>query len=94
MRIVLDGVIRMEFAPHRRIGRSYVRMRVIFLGHPEPEDQVEKTVPDYESVGACWLSYDELKGVRLRGSEPLVFFKHVLAGKHVSPMSVLRDREG
>mmetsp|Transcript_42839 Transcript_42839/g.79400 ORF Transcript_42839/g.79400 Transcript_42839/m.79400 type:complete len:394 (+) Transcript_42839:648-1829(+) len=36
-----------------------------------------KTLPDYESTGACWVSLDELPLLRLRGHEPARLFPYV-----------------
>ena len=44
-------------------GRGHVRMRVIFLAHPVHEGQPMKTEPDYESLGACWVSAEVCLGL-------------------------------
>ena len=46
---------------------------------------------DYESTGACWVDLATIVGgdLRLRGSEPVTWCKHVAEGGHVSPMSLL-----
>ena len=86
----LDGILSVEFTPSRG-GRGHVRMRVIFLAHPVHEGQPMKTEPDYESLGACWVSAEEVKTLELRGSEPLVWFNAVAAGAEVHSMSLLTD---
>jgi len=40
--------------------------RVIFLGEPIEGDAYPKTIPDFESVGACWVSIKEIQSGRLK----------------------------
>ena len=50
-------------------------MRVIFCAEPADEaDCFPKTLPDYESVGACWVPLDVIVSGTLpvRGLEPTV----------------------
>jgi hypothetical protein len=39
-----------------------------------------KTVPDWESAGACWVSVEQLEGLALRSSEPQQLLPAVAAG--------------
>lgn len=84
----LTGVLRVECSPPRAGGR-YMRMRYIFYGEPVDEAQPPKTFPDYESVGACWVSADEIATLKLRGSEPLEWFEYVARGGAIHPLSLL-----
>ena len=36
--------------------QGYVRMRVVFFARPRDPRQLPKSVPDYESAGAAWVS--------------------------------------
>lgn len=66
--IELKGILAMEQSAHKK----YSRQRVIFYAEPKNPAQPPKTIPDFESAGACWCTKEEIwKGLRLRGSEPL-----------------------
>ncbi len=69
-----------------------MRLRVIFLAEPVTPNQLPKSIPDYESVGAAWVPFEEMQALRLRGSEPLTFCGHVFEGKEIYPLSLLDDR--
>lgn len=67
-------------------------MRVIFYGRPRIEEQLPKSIPDYESAGAVWASADEVmphKGLRLRGREPQEWFSYVDRGGAIYPLTLL-----
>jgi hypothetical protein len=66
-------------------------MRVIFLAEPLDDSQLPKSVPDYESVGASYVTIDELKKIKLRGDEPLIWFSYVENGGLINPLSILTD---
>lgn len=70
--IELTGVLRVEYSSQKGSPESdgHARLRVIFLAKPVSDSAVCKTLPDYESVGAAWVSVAELSHVILRGSEP------------------------
>lgn len=96
--IELTGILRLEYSPHSDgKGRSYVRMRVIFLGQPLRNNpmQLAKSIPDYESCGGVWVSPAEMelgkknKSMRFRGSEPLQWIPYVEQGGSVCPMTLL-----
>lgn len=73
-------------------GRGVTRMTCIFYAEPIAEPaQHGKTLPDYESVGACWVALDELPGLALRGSEPRKWFRYVAEGGDIYPMKLLRE---
>lgn len=76
----------------RRADAPYVRMRVIFYGRPRNEDQLPKSIPDYESVGAVWASANDVapeSGLPLRGREPQQWFAYVAQGGTIHPLSLL-----
>lgn len=81
--INITGVLTFQYKSHK-----YARLRVIFYAEPVDEDQKPKSLPDYESVGASYVSFEELNGIRLRGSEPLIWFKYVVEGKPIFPTTV------
>jgi hypothetical protein len=48
--IELKGILGIDYEPHS----DYVRMRVVFYAEPKDFDQLPKSIPDFESAGACW----------------------------------------
>ena len=83
--IRLVGVVRVEHSPRR----EGARMRVVFLAEPV-DDSPPKDTPDDESLGAEWVSLEELGNLPLRGGEVRELIEHVAAGGAVYPMSVLQ----
>lgn len=77
--VELRGVLGIEYNPIGRSNRTLnelVRMRVIFYAEPTAIGlhQLPKSVPDFESAGACWCSYEDIhNGLKLRGSEPIIW---------------------
>lgn len=80
----LDGVLRVEHSP----GESSARIRVIFLGSPL-DDTAPKAVPDDESLGAAYLTLDEIRERPLRGAELRVLLETVADGCQVFPLDLL-----
>lgn len=81
--------MRVELSPRK----DYVRLRVIFYAEPSNNTQRPKSIPDYESVGATWISAEEIKHSHLRGSEPLKWSEYLEAGGIVYPLSILVGNE-
>jgi phosphatase NudJ len=81
----LTGVLRVEHSP----GHDFTsRCRVFFTASPE-DDRPPRTTPDAESLGAAWVSLDELDRYPLRGDEVRSIFRYLDAGGAVYPLSVL-----
>jgi len=83
--IAIDGVLRVEHTPHPD---GTARSRVIFLAHPV-DDRPPKSEPDRESLGARWVTLEELDQLDLRGDEVRDLFSRVASGAPVYPLSVL-----
>ncbi|ETO11906.1 hypothetical protein RFI_25471 [Reticulomyxa filosa] len=93
----------------QQMEKRYNRVRVIFYAEPfqnskqntnEAESKIDndivrapKSIPNYESIGACWISIEELNSgkVQLRGKEPLKWFNYVNEGKHIFDLDVLES---
>lgn len=84
--IRLDGVLRVEHTPGHA-GRD-ARVRVLFLGTPI-DDTPPKTTADDESLGAAYLTLDELRALPLRGAELLALLESVALGRPVYPLELL-----
>src|SRR5262245_4444954 len=85
--IRLDGILRIEHSPG-----DGVRFRVLFVGSPI-DDTPPKTTADDESLGAAWLTLDEIRKLHLRGSELGGLLESVAAGRQVFPLELLGGRE-
>ena len=81
--IQLDGILRVEHTPG-----DGVRMRVLFTGSPLDDTQ-PKTMADDESLGAAWLTLDEIRKVPLRGAELCALLESIAQGRQVFPLSLL-----
>ena len=92
--VTLQGILRIENEMTRVGGRQ----RVIFYAEPSPSEpeQQPKHVPDNESLGAAWLSVQELEVKReiapadggLRGTELLHWAKYIENGGKIYPLDV------
>lgn len=79
--VVLEGLLRLEHSPGR--------LRAVFLARPAVADAPLKSVADEHSLGARWVTRNELDKLALRGDEVRSMFEYVALGGHVSPMSTL-----
>ena len=74
----------------------YRRTCVVFTAEPADRgDCTPKTTPDFESVGACWATADDIlanSSIRWRGDDPQRAIRHLLAGKPIVPLSFLSER--
>lgn len=80
------GVVRIEHSPALRAAR----LRVVFLAEPA-DDTPPKSQPDDESLGAAWVSLEELDGLPLRGDEVRELLAYVANGGEVFPLNVLQS---
>ena len=86
--IRVDGILRIEHA----VQPDGTRMRVLFTGSPI-DDTPPKTVADEESLGAAWLTLEEIRGLKLRGGELGILLESVAAGRLVFPLELLGTSE-
>ncbi len=86
--IRVDGILRVEHSPREET----VRMRVLFTGTPL-DDTPPKTTPDDESLGAAWLTLDEIRKLKLRGAELGALLEDIEAGRQVFPLALLGNSE-
>ncbi len=85
IRITIEGVLRIQHTP---MGDGSARVRFILLARPE-DDAPPKSEPDDESLGAAWMTLDEVKNVALRGSEVLQLFQSATDGAPVYPLGLV-----
>ncbi len=86
--IRIDGVLRIEHVP----AEGTARMRVLFAGTPI-DDTAPKTTADEESLGAAWLTIDEIRKRPLRGAELRALLESVESGRQIFPLELLGQRE-
>ena len=81
--IHLDGVLRVE---HDTTGTG-ARVRVIYVASPS-DDTPPKQVPDDESLGAAWLTLDEIRALKLRGADLRGLLEMIAGGCPVYPLEL------
>ena len=84
----IDGILRIEHAA----ADNTARVRVLFVGTPL-DDTEPKTFADEESLGAAWLTIDEVRTRKLRGAELRALLESVENGRQVFPLELLGQRE-
>jgi 8-oxo-dGTP pyrophosphatase MutT (NUDIX family) len=84
IRVALDGVVRVEHTA----SPSGARVRVVFTATPV-DDAPPKAVADDESLGAAWLTLDEIRARAARGKELVDLLAAIAAGAAVYPLDVL-----
>lgn len=82
--VTVEGILRLEHSP----SSSGARVRVIFVGTPR-DDTPAKTESDDESLGAAWLTIDEIARLPLRGSDLRGLLEAVSRGRQVFPLDLL-----
>ena len=87
--IVVEGVLRFEHTPFSEGG---TRVRAILVARPA-DDTPPKSTPDDESLGAAWVTLEELEQLPLRGEDASEIFHYLAQGGQVYPLSALA-REG
>lgn len=96
--IDLKGILSVEYNPigkDRQQDQYLVRLRVIYYAEPSclGLTQLPKSVPDFESVGACWCSAEEVcSKIKLRGGEPKRWVKYLAEGGAIYPLTLLEER--
>lgn len=86
--IRIDGILRIEHVP----SAAGVRMRVLFTG-TSIDDTEPKTTADEESLGAAWMTLEQIRGTKLRGAELHALLESVEAGRQVFPLDLLGNSE-
>jgi phosphatase NudJ len=84
----LIGLLRIEHTVRRRSAR----LRVFFLAEPRGDTRTKQEA-DRESLGAAWVSVEELSRYRLRGPEVAEMIRYVADGGMAYPLEILQ-REG
>jgi phosphatase NudJ len=85
--IRIDGVLRVEHSPGPDGSRD-TRVRVLFTGSPL-DDTEPKTTADDESLGAAYLTLEEIRARPLRGADLGALLESVARGRQVFPLELL-----
>ncbi len=85
--VALEGIIRVE---HSARPRGDARVRVVFVARPV-DDAPLKTFADEHSMGARWVTRDELERLPTRGPEVARLLAYVERGGPIYPLSILAD---
>ena len=64
-------------------------MRAIFIAHPKG-DPTPKTIPDDDSLGAAWVSLEDLSQYALRGDEVREVLEYVAGGGLAFPTNLIQ----
>ncbi len=80
----VDGLLRVEHTA----SAETARVRLIFTGTPI-DDTAPRTTADAESLGAAYLTLDEIRARPLRGGELASLLQSVADGAQVFPLSIL-----
>ena len=83
--VAIEGIIRVEHSPSYD-GSS--RVRLIFVARPM-DDTSPKSQPDEESLGAAWVTLEEMKSLALRGEEVYQVCEYVSKGGTIYPLDLL-----
>ena len=83
--VVIEGVLRIEHSPRPE---GTARVRVILVARPE-DDTPPRATPNDETLGARWVTLEELEQLPLRGADVKEIFEHVAAGAPVYPLSLI-----
>ena len=80
--IIVKGILTVEFT------HSNGTFNIIYYAEPKDQEQKPKSIPDFESVGACYVEYEQIKKIKLRAPEPLQWIPYLVEGGEIYPLSV------
>jgi phosphatase NudJ len=86
--IRIEGVLRVEHTPGRGGAGADTRVRVLFVGAPI-DDTPPKSTADDESLGAAYLTLEEIRSRPLRGADLGALLESVSRGRQVFPLELL-----
>lgn len=89
IRIRVTGLLRFE---HSVLPDGHARVRAVVVGHPL-DDTAPKAEPDEHTLRAAFVTLDEVRALKLRGSEVYDLLAAVDAGSPVYPLSVLAHED-
>lgn len=83
--VIIEGIIRIEYTPVDGIS---ARVRVFFVARPK-DNTSPKTIADEESLGAAWLTLEEIENLPLRGQDVREICHYVAGGGIIYPLELV-----
>lgn len=83
--VSVEGILHIFHTP---MFDGSARVRFIVVASPEDDTQ-PKSEPDEESLGAAWLTLEEIQQIPLRGNDVLKILTSVFEGTPVYPLSLI-----
>lgn len=81
----IEGILHIHHTP---MFDGSARVRFIVIASPE-DDTLPKSEPDEESLGAAWLTLEEMQEIPLRGNDVIKLLSSVAQGVPVYPLSLI-----
>mgnify|MGYP000152052897 CR=1 FL=1 len=81
----IEGIYQIQHTP---MFDGSTRVRVILTARPQ-DDTPPKSIPDDESLGAAWMTLEEMKNVELRGGEVIKLCASVANGAPIYPLELI-----
>ena len=83
--VTIEGILKIQHTP---MFDGTTRVRVFMIAHPQ-DDTPPKSVPDEESLGAAWMTLEEMQQIPLRGEEVLQIFEYVANDAPIYPLDLI-----
>ena len=83
--VTIEGILKIQHTP---MFDGATRVRVFMIAHPQ-DDTPPKSVPDEESLGAAWMTLEEMQQIPLRGEEVLQIFEYVANDAPIYPLGLI-----
>lgn len=83
--VAVEGILHIFHTP---MFDGSARVRFIVTARPK-DDAPPKSEPDEESLGAAWLTLEEIQQIPLRGNDVLQILTSVVEGMPVYPLSLI-----
>jgi phosphatase NudJ len=83
--VVVEGILQIQHTP---MLDGSARVRFIVMARPA-DDTPPKSEPDEESLGAAWMTLEEIQKIPLRGEEVLELFESAAKSAPVYPLELI-----
>jgi phosphatase NudJ len=83
--VKIDGLFHIHHTP---IIDGTARVRFLLTASPE-DDTPPKSEPDEDSLGAAWMTIEEMNDIPLRGKDVIQICNYIAAGGPVYPLELI-----